>query len=570
MSALPNPGGEPVDSALQPEQPGVRAATLVDDTPTIDLPPGQQLALPHEMNSEPVPGSGLCAHYVLEEVIGRGGSSIIFRATDLRRASSRDMAGSRVALKLLRPELRSDPAALARLQREYRHMQCLSHPGIVRALELGCDGDVWFIGMELVVGRTLKAWMDTPGSHADALNIIRGCCEALGHAHASGIVHGDLKPTNVMVADDCTVKLIDFGSASSSGSGAATAGHQALTGTPLYASPQILAGRGAEPRDDVFSLACLSYGILSAGRHPFGGRPSLEAGRMKSAPTYLRAIPAEIFEVIERALSAEPEERPASPTQFLRELTAADRASRSTLPAVFRPIRLGARSSKGTRTSGFAPATLAMIADTFGGGYTMYRRGQPFVRLTAIVMAIAGAGIFFRLDAHRDLIRSARLAPEASIGSPELMATARADTEGLPVMRPAPHDSGVISFEASSIRASAAQSLVAISVTRRQATNTRGAFVWRVERGTAYPGIDYARMEPRVVRFIEGQSVRTLFIPLINSGATLVSHDPRTFTVALQPVAGGPALGRIARVTVAIDPVPTPSPAAVYQARARP
>jgi hypothetical protein len=77
-------------------------------------------------------------------------------------------------------------------------------------------------------------------------------------------------------------------------------------------------------------------------------------------------------------------------------------------------------------------------------------------------------------------------------------------------------------------------------------------------------------MEPRVVRFIEGQSVRTLFIPLINSGATLVSHDPRTFTVALQPVAGGPALGRIARVTVAIDPVPTPSPAAVYQARARP
>ena len=103
---------------------------------------------------------------------------------------------------------------------------------------------------------------------------------------------------------------------------------------------------------------------------------------------------------------------------------------------------------------------------------------------------------------------------------------------------------------------------------RLQATRGRGAFVWRVQRGSAYPGVDYERIEPQVVRFIEGQVVRTLFIPLISTRAALVARGPRTFTVALEQVAGGPALGRFARITVAIDPPLTSNSLAVYQARA--
>jgi hypothetical protein len=148
------------------------------------------------------------------------------------------------------------------------------------------------------------------------------------------------------------------------------------------------------------------------------------------------------------------------------------------------------------------------------------------------------------------------------------VATARAKTEVFPETRPLLHDSGIISFEASTVHASSVQSLVAISVKRLQATRSRGAFAWRVERGTAQPGVDYQRIEPQMVRFTEGQSVRILFIPLINTRATLVPSGPRTFTVALEQVAGGPALGRFARVTVAIDPAPTSGRFAVYQARA--
>jgi serine/threonine protein kinase len=411
--------------------------------------------------------------------------------------------------------------------------------------DLDCDGDVWFISMELVAGRTVKTWIETPGSPADALRIITACCEALEHAHSLGILHGDLKPTNVMVADDGTAKLIDFGSAPSPGSRVAAGSDPTLAATPLYASPQILAGKSAERRDDVFSLACLSYSILSAGRHPFGGRPSLEDGRAKSAPTYARAIPAGLFEVIERGLSAERERRPASVGEFLRDLTDADRPRRADATSAATPAR-----------------------DNVGGGRGSYRRAQPFVRLIALVFAIIGAAVLFRLGTHGDVIRTAELPPEASATSPELVATARAQSEVFPETRPLLHDSGFISFEASTVHASAVQSLVAISVKRLQATRSRGAFVWRVERGTARPGVDYERIKPQVVRFIEGQAVRTLFIPLINTGATLVPRGPRTFTVALEQVAGGPALGRFARVTVAIDPPPSSSRFPVYQARA--
>lgn len=590
------------DVAVHREDPGMGGAALVDDTPTAQLfPAPQRLAATSEMRAELAPGSVLRSRYVLEDVIGRGGSSIIFRAKDLHGALPQNRAANVVAIKLLRTEQRADPLALSRLKREFRQMQCLSHPGIVRVFDLDCDGDVWFISMELIAGRTVKTWMETTGSQANALQIIGGCCEALEHAHSLGILHGDLKPTNVMVTDDGTAKLIDFGSAPSPGSLVAAGSDPTLAVTPLFASPQILAGKSAERRDDVYSLACLSYNVLTGGRHPFGGRPSLEDGRAKSAPTYVPAIARGLFAVIERGLSAERERRPASVREFLRDLTdadrhrraeatsaatpprdnvgalrhpgsaihAADRASRSTLPTLFNRIGLRARSLTKANGTEIASADLAAIADRFGGGRSSYRRTQPFVWLIALVFASVGIAVLFRLGTHRDVIRAPELPPEASATSPELVATARAQSGVFPETRPLLHDSGVISFEASTVHASAAQSLVAISVKRRQATRSRGTFVWRVERGTAHPGVDYERIEPQIVRFIEGQAVRTLFIPLINTRSTGVPRRPRTFTVALKQVAGGPVLGRFARVTVAIDPPPTSSPFAVYQVRAK-
>jgi len=590
-----------IGAAVRRQDPGIRGTAFVDETPTAQLMPGpQQLATTNRMQAELAPGTILRSRYVLEDVIGRGGTSILFRAKDLHRALSQDMAAKFIAVKLLRPEQCADPLALTRLKREFHQMQGLTHPGIVRVFDLDRDGDVWFISMELVAGQTLKTWIDTPDNQTNALRIIGGCCEALEHAHSLGILHGDLKPTNVMVSDDGTPKLMDFGSAPSPGSLVAAGSDPTLAATPLYASPQILAGKRPERRDDVYSLACLSYNILSGGLHPFGGRPSLEGGRATLTPTYVPAIPAGLFAVIERGLSAERERRPPSVREFLEDLSvadrrhraiapsaaapvcdnddamrypvlvthAADRTTHSASPGVLKKIRLRARISTTTGRAGIASTALAPIANGFGDGYGSYRRPRPLVKLFALVFAILGTAASYRLGTGQEVIRAPELPPDASAMSPELVAPAPAQSEVSLETRPLLHDSGVISFDASTIHASAAQSLVAISVRRMPATKSRGAFFWRVERGTAQPGVDYQQIEPQVVRFIEGQAVRTLFIPLINSTATLEQRGPRTFTVALERVRGGPVLGRFASVTVTIDPLPASSPIAVYKAQA--
>jgi serine/threonine protein kinase len=566
-----HPDAPSFECALPAGDPDASGDDLTDDTPTIPLMRGQQQLAATRQGVDMAPGTVLRSRYVLQDIIGRGGTSIIFRVIDLHRTSPQDMAAEFLAVKVLCTERRDDPSALTRLKREFRQMQRLSHPGIVRVFDLDCDGDVWFISMEFVAGRTVKTWMRTPASYGEALRIIGACCGALEHAHSLGILHGDLKPTNVLVGDNGAVKLIDFGAAPGPGGHVAAASDPALAVTPLYASPQILAGNTADCRDDVYSLACLSYSILSGGLHPFGGRPSFEGNRAKSAPTYVRAIPKALFKVIERSLSAERERRPASAAEFLCEMIdaersrrVADRMSKSALPALLREVRPGAGSLTIANAPGIGPPVADRVVRSRGSD----RGASNFAGLVAAFLAVVGGAAWLPLDGHRDLMPNAQLPPEASAKFPELISTASAQADVVPAATSSPHNSGVITFEALTVHASAAQSLVAISVKRLQGIASRGTFVWRVERGTAYPGVDYKRMEPQVVRFTEGQAVRTLFIPLINTGTALLQRGPRTFTVALEQVAGGPALGRIARLTVAIDPPPTSSRFAAYQARA--
>jgi hypothetical protein len=282
----------------------------------------------------------------------------------------------------------------------------------------------------------------------------------------------------------------------------------------------------------------------------------------------VRAIPPALFEVIERGLSAERERRPASVREFLALLTAAERRqgaattsvatvtrpepgtagdtpSRSTAPTLLRQIRLTARSLARPRAAG-----AALVAfDGFDGHRSPDRNARSFARLIVAILAIAGATEFLQLHTRRDVI-----APASAAG---------AQSETMPQSEPPAHEAGLISFEGPTVHASAGQSMVAISVKRLQDRTGNASFAWRVERGSAQPGIDYERVEPRTARFIEGQAVRTLFIPLINTRAPLMPRGPLTFTVALERVAGGPALGRFARITVAIDPPPSLSRVAV-------
>jgi predicted Ser/Thr protein kinase len=551
-----------ISTAPAPADTCVRSASLTDEAPTLPL---HGLPEPRAAGSAPplslAAGAVLCSRYLLEEEIGRGGISFVFRARDLQQPSA-DGAATAVAIKVLRPELRGNRWALACLQREFRQMQRLSHPAIARVFDLGCDGDVWFISMELVVGQTVRSWNGTPGGDpAIAMRIIEGCCAAIEHAHSLGILHGDLKPTNVIVTRHGTAILIDFGSMPEPGSRIPAGELHALAATPLYASPQVLMGREGEGRDDVFSLACLSYSILSGGGHPFGGRPSYEDGRVKSAPTYARRIAAGLFKVIERGLAGDRERRQESVREFRLEMTAASRsvqADATTVCSAERP------------QAGERIAALLEGADKIEVGRRTSWRTPLWAPLTAVGMALVAIALVFRYGTHGALRDADALPmPPASHVAPEVPETG---AQPPPVAATSPrlrniNNKGIVSFASATIHATAAQPLIAIAVRRLGRTGSRGAFKWRVAKRSADAEFDHVGAQAGLVRFNEGQAVRILYIPLANVPGTPL-RGRRDFTVTLERVAGGSALGSPASVTVAFDPPASDSQLALNYPRA--
>ncbi len=244
-------------------------------------------------------GAALRDRYVLGPPLGYGGTSVVYRARDLRRAEVADECAD-VAIKILRPEFRDRPRCIARLRREFHQTQSLAHPNVVRFYDLDCDRGNWFIAMELLVGESLGRRMRHASPAGlpigEALRIAVACCDALACAHDHGVTHGDIKPDNVFITASGDVRILDFGVAPESLQPQTPEGQAVpdpLRGavTRAYASPEVLSGQSPESRDDVFSLACLTYEML-AGKHPYGRRGADEA--LRSGPgsrTTCRASP---------------------------------------------------------------------------------------------------------------------------------------------------------------------------------------------------------------------------------------------------------------------------------------
>ena len=531
---------------------------LADETPTAELSTNRpRLTNTSVAALAPTRGRILRSRYVLQEIIGGGGTSIVFRAQDLLR-------GHAVAVKLLPEHGRSDPSRLRRLQYEFLKLQSLSHPGIVRVFEFDRDGDVWFISMELVAGLTVKSWLATPRSYPHALKLVASCCSALEYAHSVGVLHGDVKPTNVMVSPDGTARLIDFGSASTPGTESSAGSQPMLPATPCFASPQILAGGCPEQRDDIYSLACLTYSVLSGGRHPFGGRPSFERGRAKCSPTYVRAIPPELFEVIERSLSADRERRAASAGEFLRAVLDADQRHRATsAPSAGTTNRHanGARRQPGRMLS----VTDQVVARETGVRFSL-------ANALAVALAIVGA-VCMRLERQREPVA----APSKAAAGQILQASATvlqfppgmgSQPLALPEIRFPSYSRELISFDApTTMHVSAGQSLVAINVRRSLPAHERALFAWHLEGVVGSLHLDRQVLAPKTVAFNEGQARRTLFIPLTSGSDAGITRGGGSFSVVLQRVAGGPAVGRITRVQIVTDPSPR-DPRVTIQARA--
>lgn len=270
------------------------------------------------------PGQVIRDRYVIEAVIGQGGFAIVYRARDLRRDTA-EGESAYVALKALRPELRTRPQAITRLKREFRQTHSLSHPNIVRVFDLDAHDDAWFIVMELLEGDTLAARLHQLEGRAmpfaQACTLLAACADALNFAHQHGIAHGDFKPTNLFVLNDGSMRLIDFGSSSELNLGASgdVPDQSDRVATPAYASPQVLAREIAEPRDDLFSFACVAFEML-AGTHPFARRASLTV-QMSNCPVAESApLSPHQMDVLKGGLAWRREDRPSSVNNFFHSL----------------------------------------------------------------------------------------------------------------------------------------------------------------------------------------------------------------------------------------------------------
>jgi formylglycine-generating enzyme required for sulfatase activity len=272
----------------------------------------------------------LVERFGLTELAGEGGMSRVYKAVDLRRVEA-GTDDPHVAVKVLNIPFENVNDAMALLHREMRHLQDLVHPNIVRVFDCNRDGDTVFMTMEYLAGSTLTRKVRAPnfsGLDAQAaLPIVRSIASALEFAHDKRVVHGDLTPGNVMIAESGAVKVIDFGIARliadpvKTFMGRASARADAITGvTPAYASPQQIENRGVDFRDDVYSFACIVWELLT-GSHPYNRKQStLARDAGEKLERHARLTPRQ-YRALAHALQFDRAARTPSVRQFLEELT---------------------------------------------------------------------------------------------------------------------------------------------------------------------------------------------------------------------------------------------------------
>ena len=248
--------------------------------------------------------------YELAQLIASGGMGQVWRGTDV-------LLGRPVAVKVLRSEYTGDPTFLARFRAEAQHAAALSHPNIACVFDYGEAESEYgetlaYLVMELVEGEPLSAMLRREGrlDVETTLSVLHQTASALAEAHRVGLVHRDVKPGNILVCPDGTVKITDFGIAWSAGSVPLTRTGQVI-GTPQYLSPEQAEGRLATPASDVYALGLVGYECL-AGRPAFDGDNAVTIAlkQLREDPEPLPGeLPPAVRALVSRALAKDPAAR---------------------------------------------------------------------------------------------------------------------------------------------------------------------------------------------------------------------------------------------------------------------
>ena len=246
-------------------------------------------------------GYTLANRYEILQILGKGGMGAVYKARDVE-------LDRMVALKVIRPELASDPEILQRFKQEIILARDVTHRNVIRIFDLGQAEGIKFLSMEYVDGKDLTAILKEKGPFPveEAVEIMEQVCFALEEAHEAGVVHRDLKPQNIMIGPDGRVVVMDFGIARSvQVSGMTQTG--SVLGTPDYMSPEQVKGQQADARSDLFALGVIFFELVT-GEKPYKGDSPMATmykrtqDRAKSVREIDSEIPGFISDVIARCL----------------------------------------------------------------------------------------------------------------------------------------------------------------------------------------------------------------------------------------------------------------------------
>jgi serine/threonine protein kinase len=539
--------------------------------------------------SEPVPpaaaltigiGTVLRNRYELVQLLGRGGMAPVYKARD-RYRTSLGVVDCWVAIKIVQPDP-ARPGSVDALGREFHNAQRLSHPNVINVYDIDREGDASFYSMELLDGERLGQLSKRAGGRLPrryALAIIRDIGAAIAHAHSRGVVHADLKPHNIMITRDGHVRVLDFGS------GAVRPGEPWISelspggdyrqATPQYASCEQLQGWCADPRDDIYALACLAYQLL-AGKHPFDQRSSLVARGRRMRPRRPAALRGDNWRALRRGLSWSREQRNMTMEKWLQQLGVADGAEN--LPPLARltaapPPRQWPQRAAAAAAVLFSLVLLAFVFEhpaaanwqqALSGAQSTWQQLQslwepdgPAAPAAPLPNGpTAAPGMATPLPALA--APAAAPAPSAAPSARAKPVTRVAAVSGAslapvavaPVMAANVPNAPRVEFAATSYEVSGNEPAARIVVRRLDGGDGDVSFSWWTEGASARPDVDYASLGRRIERIPAGTDKITVYVPIISNP----QRNPLSrFYVALGDADASAAATPNARASVTID-----------------
>jgi len=555
-----------------PTRPPPRMAEPMAETPsTQSTPPVASVTTPA------APGMVLRERYELLEIIGKGKVGTVYKAFDRHRSHLPGPARY-VAVKVLKSKYRDRPEAITELERESYEAQSLSHPNIVSVFDLDRHGDTYFIVMELLEGELLSnvlRWLDGRSLSRDrAFAIIGTIGNALIHAHQRNIVHADLKPANVMITSAGELKLLDFGFARRHALdpwiSEASSDDIAQSSTPAYASSERVNGEEPHLSDDVYSLACIAYELLT-GQHPFGGRSASLARAHGRDPARIAGLANKQWYALQNALSWTRSERRIDVVELIAALGCGQPAQRIGLPQeLIAGAGKSGGGSKGWVVLVGALLTLTVLAaiawwqfkDLIGPklGLTLHTLAPAPPPAPVTRSAPAETGIRESEPASQSIATPPPAAPiQAPVTKPapaqsatreaSAPAAAAATTEEATANDASAVGAVTVEFDKDTYVCTESDGTVRLTVKRTGSTKRAAKFRWTLHSNSAEVGADFADIGPDVMEIPAGVRTATLTIPLVSDSLV---ENTELFLVELSQVDGGPAIGEQARAAVII------------------